>query len=95
MVIVSDPDRDTISDVRILQAIYGLTAVEAKIAALIAAGRSSEEICGQFGYTRQTLAWYSKLILAKTGCRNRAALVRELSTSISSLANACTTGPSR
>ena len=91
LVIVSDPDRDTMSDVRILQAIYGLTAVEAKIAALIAAGRSSEEISDQCGYTRQTLAWYSKQILAKTACRNRAALVRELSRSISSLANACTT----
>jgi DNA-binding CsgD family transcriptional regulator len=51
----------------------------------MAAGRSLEEIAAERRYTVQTIRWYSKQILAKTGSRSRAELVSRLSRTIASL----------
>lgn len=86
IVFVSDPERHSLPSTRVLQALYGLTPAEATVAAHIGAGLTVEEIAGACGYTRQTVQWYNKQILSKMGCRNRAALVWQLSVTLASLA---------
>jgi DNA-binding CsgD family transcriptional regulator len=76
---IADPEHGPSPDHTRLQIFYGLTATEARVAAALAQGKPLEEIAAACRYTRETTRWYSKQILAKTGCRNRAALVRELS----------------
>lgn len=85
VVFVSDPEQDARPSTRLLQTFYGLTAAEAEVAARLAVGQGVDEISDECGYTKQTVQWYSKQILSKTGCRNRATLVRQLSTTVSSL----------
>ena len=92
IVFVSDRDREPLSNARVLQMLYGLTPAESTVAVLLAAGRSVAEISETCQYTRQTVQWYSKQILSKTGCRSRAALVRELAKPRTSLANVHSTG---
>jgi DNA-binding NarL/FixJ family response regulator len=65
--------------------LYGLTPAESRVAMLLACGKSVREIGDACQYTVQTVQWYSKQILSKTGCRSRAALVRELSGPLISL----------
>jgi DNA-binding NarL/FixJ family response regulator len=85
MVFVTDPDQETPPNARVLQMLYGLTPAESRVAMLLACGKSVREIGDACQYTVQTVQWYSKQILSKTGCRSRAALVRELSGPLISL----------
>lgn len=85
VVFVRDPDQLTPVNQRWLMELFGLTATEAKIAARLASGDSLEEIAGEYRYSKQTLQWYSKQLLQKTGSRNRADLVRRLATSLASV----------
>ena len=84
-VLVSDPERHAQPDRSLLQVFYGLTATEADVTARLAAGESLEDIAAARRYTKQTVQWYAKQILNKVGCRNRAALVRQVSMTLSSL----------
>jgi DNA-binding CsgD family transcriptional regulator len=86
MVLVPNPDDDPPPSPLVLQALYGLTPAEGQIAARLALGESIEEIADSCGYTRQTVQWYNKQILGKTGCRDRAALVRTLSRGLAAMA---------
>jgi DNA-binding NarL/FixJ family response regulator len=42
-------------------------------------------IAQDLGFTQQTVQWYNKQILSKTGCRNRGELVRQISRTLASL----------
>jgi DNA-binding CsgD family transcriptional regulator len=85
MMFVSDPLHEGLPNERLLQLFYGLTATEAHIAARMAAGHSLEVIAAGRRYTLQTIRWYGKQILAKTGCRSRAEFVRRVSHTVASL----------
>jgi DNA-binding CsgD family transcriptional regulator len=87
VVFVSDPDQVGLPDQALLQTFYGLTPAEANVAARLAAGDSVEDIAAEHRYTKQTVQWYSKQVLVKTGCRSRAALARQLSITLASLAS--------
>ena len=76
--------RPSIAPEKLLRTLYRLTPAEAGVALLLASGRSISEISETCSYTVETVRWYSKQILGKTGCRNRAELVRELSTVVTS-----------
>lgn len=86
IVFVSDPEEVTRPSERLLQTFYGLTRTEAHLASWLAAGRSIDEIADACNYTKATVQWYSKQILSKTGCRTRSMLVRQVATTLSSLA---------
>jgi DNA-binding CsgD family transcriptional regulator len=79
IVFISDPSRNRPPSEYLLQQYYGLTPTEAEVAARIGAGQSLEEIANERGTTIGTIRWYNKQVLAKTGCSNRAQLVRQLS----------------
>ncbi len=82
VVFVSEPGAEPLPNAQLLRAFYQLTAAEAEIAARLAGGESVDEIASACGKTKQTVQWYSKQILATTGCRHRAALVRQLSSTL-------------
>jgi DNA-binding CsgD family transcriptional regulator len=82
VVFVTDPADGVQPDRALLQIYYGLTPTEADVAARLGAGESLDEIAAARRYTKQTTQWYSKQILSKVGCRNRAALARELSNTL-------------
>ena len=81
---VVDPAHDVVPNADVMRTLYGLTPAEAGVALLLASGRSIAEISETCAYTVETVRWYSKQILGKTGCRTRAELVRELSALVTS-----------
>jgi DNA-binding CsgD family transcriptional regulator len=85
IVFISDPSQDLLPSECLLQQYYGLTPAEAEVAAHIGAGRSLEEIANARGTTIGTIRWYTKQVLAKTGCSNRAQLVRQLTVGLPGL----------
>jgi DNA-binding CsgD family transcriptional regulator len=78
IVFISDPSQDRLPSEWLLQQYYGLTPTQAEVAARVGVGRSLEEIANERGTTIETVRWYNKQVLAKTGCSNRAQLVRQL-----------------
>jgi DNA-binding CsgD family transcriptional regulator/PAS domain-containing protein len=77
-VVVSDPDQQQAPPEDRLQAIFGLTPTEAKLAAALASGMSIGGYAGQAGVTENTARWTLKQVQAKTDCRRQADLVRLL-----------------
>jgi DNA-binding CsgD family transcriptional regulator len=84
IIFIVDPEHEVVPDLEVLRSMYGLTRAEAGVALLLASGLSIAEISERCTYTVETVRWYSKQILGKTGCRNRAELVRELSALVTS-----------
>jgi DNA-binding CsgD family transcriptional regulator len=84
-VFISERERDRRPDEALLRLFFGLTATEAQICASLAVGMSPEDIADERRYTRETVRWYSKQLLHKTGCRNRGELVRLISRTLPSL----------
>ncbi|MGE3959681.1 MAG: helix-turn-helix transcriptional regulator [Vicinamibacterales bacterium] len=82
IVFVTDPERTPAPDVEVLQAAFDLTQAEARVAAALVGGDELAAIADTLGYTKATVQWYSKQVLAKTGARNRTDLVRLLLASI-------------
>jgi DNA-binding CsgD family transcriptional regulator/PAS domain-containing protein len=78
LVFVSDPADEQKPSETLLRELYGLTPSEAYIAARIAIGRSLGEIAAERGSALETVRRQSKEVLAKTGARHRAELVRRL-----------------
>lgn len=85
IVFAVDPEASGRPDAELIQEFFGLTPTEARIAVCLAEGRELEEVAAECRYTRETVKWYSKQILARTGCRNRAELVRLIERSLASL----------
>lgn len=78
VVFVHDPANEPPSAPELLRAYFGLTKTEAEVAAQVATGRSMEEIAAVLGYTKETMRWYVKQLLSRTGSRSRSELMRRL-----------------
>lgn len=78
LVLIDEPTVGTQPDIDLLRNSYGLTQTEAEIARCFALGESIKAIAEARRNTKETVRWYSKQILAKTGCRSRSQLVRRL-----------------
>ncbi len=63
----------------LLRQLHGLTAREARVAAVLATGVGPDAVAEECGYTLETARWYTKQLLQKLDCRTRSALVRLLS----------------
>lgn len=78
VVLLSDPTLAPTVDQAWVRAAYGLTAAEARVAALVAAGRDVAAICAEMAITEHTARGYLKQLLSKTGTSRQAELVSKL-----------------
>lgn len=62
----------------VLKELYGFTPAESRLACLILDGKSSEEITGQLGISRNTLKTQMKSIFSKANVRRQSELMRLL-----------------
>jgi len=76
VVFVTDPERATPGVQAALRPLYALTASEADVAERLLAGLSVDEIGTELGTSVHTSRTHLKRILAKTGARSQAELVR-------------------
>jgi DNA-binding CsgD family transcriptional regulator len=77
-IFVSDPNRSRQPDQRLLQALYGLTRAESRVAAVVAEGLPVDAAAHRLGLTLGTTRWYIKQLRAKTGTSTHAQLTRAL-----------------
>jgi DNA-binding CsgD family transcriptional regulator len=81
-VFIRDPDHDEGTDVTLLRELFGLTAAESRIAALVAQGHSFSDVIDRLGIAEATGRTHLKNIFAKTATRTQAQLVRLLLSSV-------------
>ena len=81
-VFLSDPDRDDTPNTTMFRALFGLTAAESRVAALIAQGKSFADLLDHLQISAATGRTHLKNIFAKTGTRTQAQLVRLLLASV-------------
>jgi DNA-binding CsgD family transcriptional regulator len=79
VVLVTDPDRP-LEATGVLERLYGLTAAEARLACLVASGRTLQDATDVLGITLNTARWTLKNVFAKTDTTRQAELVRLLLT---------------
>ncbi len=75
---IHDPALSRVPDASWLSRIYGLTPVEGKVAAELAAGRSLQEIADRRGISIQTVRGHLKQVFSKTGTHRQGELVSRL-----------------
>lgn len=73
---VTDPDRPIVPDTETISVLLGLTPAESRVAAAIARGGSIKEYASEAGLQEGSVRWTLKQVLAKSGARNQADLVR-------------------
>lgn len=78
ILIVVDPDRTPPPDVDVLRCAFGLTTGEARLAALVAAGRSPQEAARSLGITVETARTILKRIFDKSGARSQSQLAAKI-----------------
>ncbi|HTV28324.1 MAG TPA: helix-turn-helix transcriptional regulator [Xanthobacteraceae bacterium] len=83
---IRDPENPTARSLA-LQGLFGLTVAEAKVASILAEGRSMEEIVDAFHISRNTVRTHLKSIFAKTNTTRQAQLVALLLQSVAVLAS--------
>lgn len=88
LVTVSDPDDTDAPAPEHLQQLFELTPAESRLAAALAGGRSVAEYAEASRISVGTARWTLKRILAKTGCRRQAELVRLLAASAAGVVRA-------
>lgn len=76
LVLASDPEARTMLPEAALAATFGLTPVESRMLAALAAGETPYEYAERTGVSRETARFHVKRLLAKTGARRQADLVR-------------------
>lgn len=81
-IFIRDPDREDETDAGLLRALFGLTAAESRIAALVAQGHSFSDVIDRLGITEATGRTHLKNIFAKTATHTQAQLVRLLLSSV-------------
>jgi DNA-binding CsgD family transcriptional regulator len=86
VVFIGDPDRAAEIDEERLRQIYGLTAAEARVAALLAQGHRLEEIADLLGVAYETTRKHLKKVLAKMRTDRQAEVVRVVMTGPGGLA---------
>jgi DNA-binding CsgD family transcriptional regulator len=77
-VFIGDPQRNSGDPIENLGLVYGLTPAETRLAWLLVGDRTLAEAAAQLGITQSTARTVLKRILAKTGTRRQASLVRLL-----------------
>jgi DNA-binding CsgD family transcriptional regulator len=87
LVFIRDPERPSAAGIA-LQGLFGLTVMEACIAAALCQGKSLEDITRQHGISINTAKTHLKGILLKTGTRRQAELVALLLRSVAVLGGA-------
>ncbi len=78
LVTVSDPEQRLAVDLQGLQALYGLTAAEARLVAALCAGRTLAEFAGAGGVSLTTARTHLVAAFAKTGENRQADLIRRV-----------------
>lgn len=76
IIYVTDPEAKTVDIAEVLTQIYGLTPTEAKLAHLLAEGRSFREACAEMSITDNTGRTHLKRIFSKTDTNRQSALVK-------------------
>jgi DNA-binding CsgD family transcriptional regulator/PAS domain-containing protein len=76
VVFITDPEHAAIPSEDVLRRLYRLAPTEARVALAIADGQKVEQIAASLHLTRNTVRWYIKQALAKTGSSTQAQLVR-------------------
>ncbi len=76
LVFLGDPSRRSASKAALLRVLYGLSPMEARIADLLGEGRSAREIADQLKIAYETARFHTKRVLAKTGSRRQAELMK-------------------
>ncbi|MFO8074173.1 MAG: helix-turn-helix transcriptional regulator [Polyangia bacterium] len=84
-VLVTDPEQKQETPPGVLSRLFGLTHAEARVASLLAAGRSVAEIGDELAIASNTVRAHLKQIYAKTGTRRQSELVGLLLSSVASL----------
>jgi DNA-binding CsgD family transcriptional regulator/PAS domain-containing protein len=84
ILLVRDPELTTASS-QVLRGLFGLTATEAAVAALLAEGRSIDEIAAAQSVSLNTARTHLKSILVKTGTNRQAELVSLLLQSVATV----------
>jgi DNA-binding CsgD family transcriptional regulator len=79
VVLVTDPDRP-LEATGVLERLYGLTAAEARLACVVASGRTLQDAADVLGISHNTARWTLQNVFAKTDTTRQAALVRLLLT---------------
>jgi DNA-binding CsgD family transcriptional regulator len=74
-ILLTDPDRAPVVSREILPRLYGLTAAQSELAALLAEGRSLSEIADALAFTINTVRDRTKQVFARTGVRRQSELV--------------------
>lgn len=82
---ISDPEATAAPRTEVLQAIFRFTPAEATVAAAIVDGQELSDVADALGYTKATMQWYSKQVLAKAGVRTRTELARLVLSSVAML----------
>jgi DNA-binding CsgD family transcriptional regulator/PAS domain-containing protein len=80
IVMIGDPDAGLSSSAQLVARLYGLTPAEARLAKAIASGGTQESYSAAQRISISTTRWTLKRVLAKTGARRQADLVRLLLT---------------
>jgi DNA-binding CsgD family transcriptional regulator len=75
---INDPLQTRRPTKEVLQALYGLTPAECRVALLLSDGRALQEIAEMVGVTQNTVRSQIKSIFSKTGVRRQGELIRLL-----------------
>ena len=84
-VFISDPEEPKVSQVNILEQLFGLTLSEAKLAVLLANGASLYEAADTLGVSRNTAKTHLRAAFVKTGVVRQPSLVQLILRSVASL----------
>jgi DNA-binding CsgD family transcriptional regulator len=79
MLILTPVTRPEAPPVELVQSLFDLTAMEARVARNLASGRSVEDIASDGGTSRNTVRSHVRSVLAKTGCKRQVDVVTLLS----------------
>ncbi len=85
MIFITDPEMQAEVPTEMLQRLYGLTPAEAKLAALLAHGKSVTEAAEELHVTQNTARTHLKHIFQKTGVNRQNELVKLILNSLAVL----------
>lgn len=84
-VFISDPNAREICPPEVLELLYSLTGAEAELVALLAEGRSLEEVAGERGVTMNTVRSQLKQVFSKTETNRQGELLQLVLTGVATL----------
>ncbi|MGB3866679.1 MAG: helix-turn-helix transcriptional regulator, partial [Xanthobacteraceae bacterium] len=78
LVLIVDPGASSQAATAAIQAVFGLTAAETRVAVLIAGGLSGPQVAAKLGLSPETVKTHLKRCFDKTGVHSQVALARLL-----------------